>query len=91
MFKKHLLNLTILDYQPISNILFLGKVLERMVVSQLQRFLDEVDYLDPFQSGFRPDYGTEIALDTLGDDRCWELDMGSLSLLILLEVWQNLV
>ena len=32
----------------------LAKVLEWAMPSQLQRFLDEMDYLDPFQSGSRP-------------------------------------
>ncbi|KAF7253873.1 putative RNA-directed DNA polymerase from transposon BS [Varanus komodoensis] len=42
------------NYRPVANISFLGKVLERVVAGQLQAFLDETDYLDPFQSGFRP-------------------------------------
>ncbi|KAF7250584.1 CDC42 small effector protein 2-A [Varanus komodoensis] len=41
-------------YRPVANILFFGKVLERVVAGQLQALLDETDYLDPFQSGFRP-------------------------------------
>ncbi|KAF7239258.1 hypothetical protein EYD10_14085 [Varanus komodoensis] len=53
------------NYGPVANILFLGKVLERVVVGQLQALLDETDYLDPFQSGFRPGYGTESALVAL--------------------------
>ncbi|KAF7234862.1 50S ribosomal protein L1 [Varanus komodoensis] len=42
------------NYRPVANIPFLGKVLEWVVVGKLQAFLDETDYLDPFQSGFRP-------------------------------------
>ncbi|KAF7243052.1 putative RNA-directed DNA polymerase from transposon BS [Varanus komodoensis] len=37
----------------------LGRVLERVVAGQLQALLDETDYLDPFQSGFRPGYAME--------------------------------
>ncbi|KAF7245399.1 RNA-directed DNA polymerase from mobile element jockey [Varanus komodoensis] len=58
-----------ISYRPVANILFLGKVLEQVVAGQLQALLDETDYLDPFQSGFRPKYGTESALVTLYDDR----------------------
>ncbi|KAF7247658.1 RNA-directed DNA polymerase from mobile element jockey [Varanus komodoensis] len=50
------------NYRPVANIPFLGKVLERVVAGQLQALLDETDYLDPFQSGFRPGYA---AFDTI--------------------------
>ncbi|KAF7246492.1 PDZ domain-containing RING finger protein 4, partial [Varanus komodoensis] len=66
-----------INYRPVTNIPFLGKVLERVVAGQLQALLDETDYLDPFQSGFRPGYGTESALVALYDDLCREKDRGS--------------
>ncbi|KAF7245550.1 hypothetical protein EYD10_08337 [Varanus komodoensis] len=72
------------NYRPVANILFLGKALEWVVAGQLQALLDETDYLDPFQSGFRPGYGTESALVALYDDLCREKDRGSASLLVLL-------
>ncbi|KAF7248501.1 RNA-directed DNA polymerase from mobile element jockey, partial [Varanus komodoensis] len=73
------------NYRLVANIPFLGKVLEWVVAGQLQALLDENDYLDPFQSGFRPRYGTESALVTLYDDLCRERDKGSASLLVLLD------
>ncbi|KAF7249253.1 putative RNA-directed DNA polymerase from transposon BS, partial [Varanus komodoensis] len=74
------------NYRPVANIPFLGKVLERVVAGQLQALLDETDYLDPFQSSFRPGYGTESALVALYNDLCREKDRGSASLLILLDL-----
>ncbi|KAF7251092.1 putative RNA-directed DNA polymerase from transposon BS [Varanus komodoensis] len=74
------------NYRPVANIPFLGTVLERVVAGQLQALLDETDYLDPFQSGFRPGYGTESALVALYDDLCRERDRGSASLLVLLDL-----
>ncbi|KAF7247744.1 Reverse transcriptase-like protein [Varanus komodoensis] len=62
------------------------KVLERVVAGQLQALLDETDYLNPFQSGFRPGYGTESALVALYTDLCREKDRGSASLLVLLDL-----
>ena len=56
----------------IINISLLVKVMEQVVASQFQGFLDERDYLDPFQSGFRPGYGTETALVTLVILTCTE-------------------
>ena len=62
------------NYRPLANVPFLGKVLE--VAGQLQTHLDEIDYLDPFQSGFRPGFVTETALVALYDDLCRKRDGG---------------
>uniref|UniRef100_A0A8D2J6W7 Reverse transcriptase domain-containing protein n=1 Tax=Varanus komodoensis TaxID=61221 RepID=A0A8D2J6W7_VARKO len=74
------------NYRPVAKFPFLGKVLERVVAGQLQVLLDETDYLDPFQSGFRPGYGTESALVALYDDLCRERDRGNSSMLVLLDL-----
>ena len=48
--EKSSLDPTVLDnYQPVSNIPFLGKVLEQVEVSQQQGFMDDTDYLDSFR------------------------------------------
>lgn len=52
------------NYYPICNLLFLEKV-EQMVRLQLQRALEETDYLNTRQSGFRPGHGKETALVSL--------------------------
>uniref|UniRef100_A0A803TPZ2 Reverse transcriptase domain-containing protein n=1 Tax=Anolis carolinensis TaxID=28377 RepID=A0A803TPZ2_ANOCA len=57
-----------------------------MVASQLQGFFEETDYLDPAQSSFRPGHGTEMALVSLVDDLRRELDSGSVSLLVFLDL-----
>ena len=64
------------NYRPVANIPFLGKVLERVFAGKLQALLNEMDYLDPFQSGFRPGFGMETALVALWDDLCRERDRG---------------
>lgn len=56
------------DYQPISNLPFLAKVVEKGIGQQLQRFLEEMDYLGLFQCGFRPQYNRESACVMLADD-----------------------
>lgn len=71
--KKPSMDSTILDnFCPDSHFPYLGKVVEKVVALQMQRILDETDYLDPFQSSFRPGYGTEMALVTVLDDFCQE-------------------
>ena len=56
------------NYRPVENFPYLGKVLEQVVAGQLQALLDETDFLDPFQLGFRPGFGMETALVALFDD-----------------------
>ncbi|XP_070622065.1 triadin-like [Erythrolamprus reginae] len=53
----------------VSNLPFVGKAVEKVVtLQQLLFLLEEMDYLDPFQSGFRPDYSMDTALVSLMDD-----------------------
>lgn len=60
---------------PMANVPFWGKVFSWVEAFQLQACLDEAEYTDPFQSGFRPGCGTEIYLVTLVEDICQERDV----------------
>ena len=50
------------NYRPISNLPFLGKVLEKVVHKQLEIFLHINKIHDKFQSGFRKNHSTETTL-----------------------------
>lgn len=52
----------IVNYRPISNLPFISKIVERLVVSQLSDHLNRNRILEVFQSGFRGHHSSETAL-----------------------------
>ena len=87
LLKKPTLDVNILsNYRPISNIPFLGKVLEKIVLSQLTSYLTENNIFEEFQSGFRKAYSTETALLKISNDLRWNYNNDKVSILILLDL-----
>lgn len=77
--------ITMNNFHLVSNLPFLRKVVEKEVAQQLQWILDEVDYPDPFQTGFRHGYRMETALVSLLDDLTCGQDRGCSSVLAILD------
>lgn len=63
-----------------------------MTVLQIQRTLEEVDYVAYFHSGFRPWYETEMACSAFFDDffRSW-MEVGASSLVFDISVAFNTI
>ncbi len=66
-----------------SNLPFIGKIVEKVVFNQLNNFLDSNGYLDNFQSGFRPNHSTETTLIKIINDIRLNSDAGKISVLCL--------
>lgn len=64
------------NYHLVSNLLVLGKIIKRVIVKQLQSFLDDTLALDPFQLSFHPDHRMEMVLIILTDTLWIQLDWG---------------
>ena len=55
------------NYQPISLLPLISKIIERIIHDQTQVFLDENKILYTYQSGFRKHYSTDTCLSYLTD------------------------
>ena len=63
LLKKPSLDLGVLDnYRPVSNLSFVGEVIEKIVVNQLDHHLSSHGLHSKFQSAYRKFHSTETAL-----------------------------
>lgn len=87
MLKKPNLDTSIMsNYRPISKLPLISKILEKMVLSQLQSFLDIHGILENFQSGFKAFHSTESALLRIFNDILLTIDSGDAAVLMLLDL-----
>jgi hypothetical protein len=74
------------NYRPVSNLCFIGKVLEKVVASQLNSYLAQHGLHDMLQSAYKAGHSTETAVIKIKSDMDQILDQGDGILLVLLDL-----
>jgi len=73
------------NYKPISNLSFVSKLLERVVVRQLTAHLESNGLIPAPQSAYRRNHSTETALLKICNDALMAADNGMVTLAVLLD------
>ena len=73
------------NYRPIANLMFISKILEKAVSSQLKVYLHENGLYSDMQSAYRQFHSTETAMLRVVNDLLLALDKGNEAVLILLD------
>ena len=74
------------NYRPISNIPYLGKLIEKAVTSQLHTYIEGNHLAEPLQSAYRIGHGTETALIKVQNDILCALDQQMAVYIVLLDL-----
>jgi len=87
LLKKPGLNNELLkNYRPISNISFLSKIIEKVVATRLNKYLNDHNLHEPLQSAYKPFHSTESALLKVQNDILTDIDNRKGVILVLLDL-----
>ena len=74
------------NYRQVSNLSFLSKVLEKVVVKQLNTHINSSNTCNQYQSAYRKLHSTETALMKIHIDIIASMDAGKVTALTLLDL-----
>ena len=74
------------SYRPVSNLPFLGKILEKVVFKRIECYVQEHNLLDVNQSAYRKYHSTETTMLKIHNDILTHLDQGCCVLLVSLDI-----
>ena len=74
------------SFRPVSNLAFVSKIMEKVVLSQLSKHLATNDLFNKLQSAYRSSHSTETALTKVLNDLLLSVDQGKVSVLTLLDL-----
>ena len=87
LLKKICLDPDILNnFRPISNLMYVSKLIERVVATRLHSHMESNKLYEEFQSSYRKCHGTETALTCVNDDILRAIDENKSVLLVMLDL-----
>ena len=86
LLKKKGLDLILKNYRPVSNLKFLGKIIEGVIIEQLNQHLNKNSLQDPRQSAYKKNHSTETLLTKVHNDIMLNGNDGKLTLLVMLDL-----
>ena len=84
--KKLGLELTLSNYRPVSNLSFLSKVLEKVVLEQFMNHCTLYNLMPSYQSAYRRNFSCETALVKLVNDLLWVMEDQHVAALMALDL-----
>ena len=73
------------NYRPVSNLCFIAKILEKLVLSHVSSYLNSHNLYNTCQSAYHPGHSTETALLKVVNDLFHSLNKGSMYAIALLD------
>ena len=86
LLKKRSLKPILKNYRPISNLPFIGKLMERCVIEQLMDHIHTNNLMEPLQSAYKSYHSTETALFKVKADILKAMDNQEVTCLVLLDL-----
>ena len=74
------------NYRPVSNLSVASKLLEKVVLCQLNKHLEKNKLYNTMQSGYRANHSCETLLVTMMDDIRLEIEEGRIAVVVLLDL-----
>lgn len=74
------------NFRPVSNLPFIGKCIEKVAISQMEKHLSENSLIEPLQSAYKVNHSTETALIKVTNDILCALDKRQCVYLVLLDL-----
>ena len=86
LLKKHGLELAFPNYRPVSNLPYLGKIIEQAVCNQITEYTGKIGMAEQYQSVYKAAHSTETALLKVKRDILTAIDRKEAMCLILLDL-----
>ena len=74
------------NFQPVSNLRFISKIVEKYMLSQLSNHCRELNLQSDYQSAYREDYSCETAILSISNDILWAMEWQSITSVVAMNL-----